>query len=755
MFTVTIDRYESIPCVTPEGRLDTLTSELFQEKLQPVLDKEEFLIIDFSRCNYLSSSGIRILLTASKVLGSRGGRLALSSLPAEVFQVLEMAGLHTLLSIYKDAEKARFELLRLKQKASTNSEIQLGGHTYQMDQTEPVNPVAYFWQKKCLAGYNELVVAAGTGSPAESLAEDENERGLFVTLGKCSGFIPFDRQRSPEFRVVNDPMAGGIFVSRAYSFSSNPSKRIRMTSPEQTTLGQLLTDVDQIQENEKSNKPGILVIADFHPSTPSIYVLYATGEEKPALFPELNRGPISPFREETENKQPFPGIRFFLNQIPELQPDEPFLDFTNRALTIHRIERIGVPDQLAPAENPAVWVFNPAEQKDAETFRIKVEIPENVVFEPYKCYLTRRLYTDSARVVIRPLHGGYSAQTFQVESYDYKGRRLRPTVLKIASREMIAREAKNCREHSLPYIMNNSAMVLGTAFFCNTGALRYNFVGIGGEQSRLKWLTHYFISWPVEKLEPLFDKIFLQILNPWYGQPVKEIIYPFRSHNPCLTFFSLLCETAEEVLSLSADEKTISLDGTGKKRINPYWFLKYEYNHRIHESMDYYTSICHGDLNMQNILLDEDMNVYLIDFSETKPRSIISDFARLEAIFMIEHAPVRNDTEFQEMVHFVSEFYDLDALDHLPETAWTGTEPARMNKNIFLTLKMRKYAISATGGDPRIIPYYMALLEWIFPVVCYSGVDLFLKRLSAVIASLLCEKIMNLYNTEGNNMQME
>jgi len=52
--------------------------------------------------------------------------------------------------------------------------------------------------------------------------------------------------------------------------------------------------------------------------------------------------------------------------------------------------------------------------------------------------------------------------------------------------------------------MNNSAMVLGTAFLCDTGVSVYNFVGIGGEQTQLKWLTHYFNTWPAEELEPLF-----------------------------------------------------------------------------------------------------------------------------------------------------------------------------------------------------------------------------------------------------------
>ncbi len=59
------------------------------------------------------------------------------------------------------------------------------------------------------------------------------------------------------------------------------------------------------------------------------------------------------------------------------------------------------------------------------------------------------------------LHGGYSAETFQVDSYDREGRKMRPTVLKIAGRDIISREAERCTNYALPYIMNNSAMVFG------------------------------------------------------------------------------------------------------------------------------------------------------------------------------------------------------------------------------------------------------------------------------------------------------
>ncbi|HEY5511008.1 MAG TPA: hypothetical protein VIK10_08265 [Prolixibacteraceae bacterium] len=61
--------------------------------------------------------------------------------------------------------------------------------------------------------------------------------------------------------------------------------------------------------------------------------------------------------------------------------------------------------------------------------------------------------------------------------------------LKMANRNIILRETERCQKYALPYILNNSAIVLGTKFFGERGTLRYNFVGIGGEQTQLKWLA--------------------------------------------------------------------------------------------------------------------------------------------------------------------------------------------------------------------------------------------------------------------------
>jgi serine/threonine protein kinase len=284
--------------------------------------------------------------------------------------------------------------------------------------------------------------------------------------------------------------------------------------------------------------------------------------------------------------------------------------------------------------------------------------------------------------------------------------------------------------------------VLGAEFHGDTGALRYNFVGIGGESSQLKWLTDYYHKSDLAFLEPLFDKIFLHILKPWYGQPVSKTIYPFRDHNPTVTFFPHIYKTVGDLFSISADERYLTLPESDTPILNPYWFLKHEYNNRRDWSISYFTSICHGDLNMQNILLDENMNVYLIDFSETKPRSVISDFARLEAIFLIDNAPVENKTDMADYLHFISNFYSCKLLSEIPEISYSGKHSDKVLKNAALTVKMREYAFTSARGNADLVPYYIALLEWVLPVVCYYSMPELQKRVSLVVSSILCEKIL-------------
>ena len=742
---IAIRTEDTVTIISIAGRIDANTTAEIEQALQPLIEKENYLILDLSQCPYLSSVGIRTLLKTEKVLKPKGGGLLLCGLSPEVFQILEMAGMLQLFRVFTNLEECQNELKRLMLLAGESRKWVSGEFSFEFSPIENKRQPALLWNGQGIAGYNELGFSVGIGSPAESPEEEKEARGIFISNGHCAGFIPDNSAMPDDFRIPQNPGDAGIFVNQALSFGHQPMGIIRLAVPASLSLAQLAEALYPLNEQDTYGEtaPVSLVIANFDSEKPTLSLLLVVDPKLNNVLEEYEFPGIQHLAPTIDAGLRLWGARFILSDIQKTPAGISLSHFLKNILTIENILGVEVIHQDDQLVNPVTWLFISEGISEASSLRLKIETEDNLILEPHKTFLARRLYTDSNHLVIKQIHGGYSAQTFQVTSFDHKGRKLRPTVLKIADRAMISRESDRCKRYANPYILNNSAMVLGTEFFGNTGALRYNFVGIGGEQTQLKWLTHYFHNWPAEQLEPLFDKIFLQILHPWYGQPIHEVIHPFSDHDPRSTFFPQLCEIASNELCISPDEQFFTVKEIGRQLVNPYWFLKHEFVRRRETEINYYTSICHGDLNMQNILLDEDMNVYLIDFSETKPRSVISDFARLEAIFMVDNAPLHDPKETEAYLKFISGFYGTVRLDQVPVVNYVEEHPDQVSKNVALTIKMREYAFKSVNQNTDPVPYCIALLEWIMPIVCYSSASIEHKRLSMIVSGLICENLIN------------
>ena len=149
----------------------------------------------------------------------------------------------------------------------------------------------------------------------------------------------------------------------------------------------------------------------------------------------------------------------------------------------------------------------------------------------------------------------------------------------------------------------------------------------------------------------LVDTLFTRVLKPWYGQPRWEPVALYAEHDP-RRLFPTLCEAAAQVLGVSADAERLPCPELGTDILNPSYFLQHEFPRRRQRSRLWYTSICHGDLNMQNVLLDERENIYVIDFSETRPRNIVSDLARLEPIVKFEMVKIDDAVALRQMLEF-------------------------------------------------------------------------------------------------------
>ena len=81
-----------------EGRLDTMTAPGLEAELKKSMDGAESLTLDFSRLEYISSAGLRVLLSAHKAMSAKGG-MKVTNVNEIVREVFEVTGFADILVI--------------------------------------------------------------------------------------------------------------------------------------------------------------------------------------------------------------------------------------------------------------------------------------------------------------------------------------------------------------------------------------------------------------------------------------------------------------------------------------------------------------------------------------------------------------------------------------------------------------------------------------------------------------------------------
>ena len=81
-----------------EGRLDTMTAPDLEAQLKKSLDGVETLNLDFSKLDYISSAGLRVLLSAHKLMSAKGG-MKVTNVNDVVQEVFEVTGFADILMI--------------------------------------------------------------------------------------------------------------------------------------------------------------------------------------------------------------------------------------------------------------------------------------------------------------------------------------------------------------------------------------------------------------------------------------------------------------------------------------------------------------------------------------------------------------------------------------------------------------------------------------------------------------------------------
>ena len=81
-----------------KGRLDTTTSPQLEAELRPVLSEATELNLDLADLQYVSSAGLRVFLSAQKVMNKQGD-MTLRNVSPEIMEIFEVTGFVDILNI--------------------------------------------------------------------------------------------------------------------------------------------------------------------------------------------------------------------------------------------------------------------------------------------------------------------------------------------------------------------------------------------------------------------------------------------------------------------------------------------------------------------------------------------------------------------------------------------------------------------------------------------------------------------------------
>ena len=85
--------------VAVKGRLDTNTAPELEQSIMSDLEDVKLLKLDLAELDYISSAGLRVVLTLHKTMAARSGSFKVSNPKEEVLEVFDMTGFSSFLNI--------------------------------------------------------------------------------------------------------------------------------------------------------------------------------------------------------------------------------------------------------------------------------------------------------------------------------------------------------------------------------------------------------------------------------------------------------------------------------------------------------------------------------------------------------------------------------------------------------------------------------------------------------------------------------
>jgi anti-anti-sigma factor len=228
------------------GRLDANSAGYLDDYINRLVREGYYLIsLDLLEIEYLSSAGIRSLVTQYKNLNAINGHFSIPKMSKNVNQVLGMVGMVAMLSqpILKNEP--------VQQKKGINNLLQAYGFNFNATQLnseaevelnlygkpELIQQSAFTSDdaKKTLSGENHFAI--GLGAIGDSFDECKNRFGEYIMLGKNVAYLPADGSKKPDYMVSSGQLIASLTELYGLHFNGDFASVIRFYSDNQQTIG--------------------------------------------------------------------------------------------------------------------------------------------------------------------------------------------------------------------------------------------------------------------------------------------------------------------------------------------------------------------------------------------------------------------------------------------------------------------------------------------------------------------------------------
>ena len=104
---ISIKATDDVMVLDIEGKLDALTSPEAESRITRLVeDGANKILVDFDKLDYVSSAGLRVLLSAAKRLESDGGELRICCLNDIVKEVFDISGFIKIFKVFASVSEA-------------------------------------------------------------------------------------------------------------------------------------------------------------------------------------------------------------------------------------------------------------------------------------------------------------------------------------------------------------------------------------------------------------------------------------------------------------------------------------------------------------------------------------------------------------------------------------------------------------------------------------------------------------------------